>query len=531
MTEPGQPTRLHAASDDDFTERLLDYGAFDLAAEHPPSEATTGLIDLGFIGKALRRSRWLWCTLAAMGLLAGGYLFVTSKPAYQVSVALLIASEPGVDAYTALQTDAILAQEPSVAALAAKKLGISDVVGLAKSYQVSTASSQVLSLSASASSPSMAVSDATALAEAFLQVRAQTLTASEQAMAAAQDQQLAQDQQQISDLQSQVNHASSASDRSALQAKLASATMARNALQQAIAASSSSGQLSVATQINGSKILYSTAPAAKHSKKRYLIEYVGGGLFVGLLIGIAIIAIRAVVSNKLFRRDDVARALGAPVPLSVTSGLDRRFPPQLGGRGSREADVGRVSAYLQEVVEDLSRARHPASLAIVAVDKTVFAASVVAELVASCAQDGRRVIAADMADGTLARLLGTSQPGTSAIDVSGQRIILTVGDPAAVAPIGPRMTRGQHEASIEGLSAAYSAADVFITFLVLDPAIGAEHLRTWADEAVAVVTAGRSSVARVQALGEMVRHANVRLVSGVLVGADKDDESLGLVTT
>ena len=110
-------------------------------------------------------------------------------------------------------------------------------------------------------------------------------------------------------------------------------------------------------------------------------------------------------------------------------------------------------------------------------------------------------------------------------------MVLAVGDPATVAPVGPRMTRGRHEASIEGLSAAYSAADVFITFLALDPAVGAEHLPTWADEAVAMVTAGRSSVARVQAIGEMVRHVGVRLVSGILVGADKDDESLGLVTT
>jgi hypothetical protein len=531
VTEPGQPTRLHAAADDDLAERLWDYEAFDIAAERPPSEATTGLIDLGFIRKALRRSRWLWCTLAAIGVLAGGYLLVTSKPAYQVTVSLLMAEPPGVDPSAALATDAILAQDPRVATLAAKKLGISDATGLADSYKASFVSNPVLNLSVSASSPSLAAGEATALAEAFLEFRAKLLTSAQQAMSAAQDQQVTQDQQQISALQSQVNQASSASERSALQTKLANATSALTALQQWIATNRSSGELGVMTQVNGSKILYSTPPAANHSKKRYLIEYVGGGLFVGLTIGIAIIAIRAVVSDKLFRRDDVARALDAPVPISVTSGLDRRFPPQLSGRGSREADVGRVSAYLQEVVEDVSRARHPASLAIVAVDKTVFAASVVAELVASCAQDGKRVIVADMADGTLARLLGTSQPGTSAIDVAGQRMVLAVGDPATVAPVGPRMTRGRHEASIEGLSAAYSAADVFITFLVLDPAIGAEHLRTWADEAVAIVTAGRSSVARVQALGEMVRHANVRLVSGVLVGADKDDESLGLVTT
>jgi hypothetical protein len=45
---------------------------------------------------------------------------------------------------------------------------------------------------------------------------------------------------------------------------------------------------------------------------------------------------------------------------------------------------------------------------------------------------------------------------------------------------------------------------------------------------VVTVTAGQSSAARINAVGEMVRLAGLPLISGVLIGADKTDESLGV---
>ena len=42
------------------------------------------------------------------------------------------------------------------------------------------------------------------------------------------------------------------------------------------------------------------------------------------------------------------------------------------------------------------------------------------------------------------------------------------------------------------------------------------------------MTAGRSSWTRIHAVGEMIRLAGMSLVSAVLVGADKTDESLGV---
>jgi hypothetical protein len=62
----------------------------------------------------------------------------------------------------------------------------------------------------------------------------------------------------------------------------------------------------------------------------------------------------------------------------------------------------------------------------------------------------------------------------------------------------------------------------------LDPSLGGEHLSTWATDAVAVITAGRSSWTKIRAVGEMIRLSGTRLVSSVLIGADSTDESLGV---
>jgi len=45
-----------------------------------------------------------------------------------------------------------------------------------------------------------------------------------------------------------------------------------------------------------------------------------------------------------------------------------------------------------------------------------------------------------------------------------------------------------------------------------------------------MVTAGRSSAARIYAVGEMMRLADMPEVSAVLIGADKNDESIGVPT-
>ena len=75
---------------------------------------------------------------------------------------------------------------------------------------------------------------------------------------------------------------------------------------------------------------------------------------------------------------------------------------------------------------------------------------------------------------------------------------------------------------------ACASANLLLTLATVDPSLGGEHLATWATDAVAVVTAGRSSWEKIHGVAELVRLSGTRLVSAVLVGADKTDESLGM---
>ena len=79
----------------------------------------------------------------------------------------------------------------------------------------------------------------------------------------------------------------------------------------------------------------------------------------------------------------------------------------------------------------------------------------------------------------------------------------------------------------EAVVSAAKKADLLLTIAELDPAVGGEHLSTWAEAAVAVFTAGRTRATRAYAVGEMLRLSGIRAISGVVVGADKTDESLG----
>ena len=94
--------------------------------------------------------------------------------------------------------------------------------------------------------------------------------------------------------------------------------------------------------------------------------YVAGGLFGGLAVGMIIVIITALVSDRLRRRDDVAEALGAPVRLSVGPLRRRRRPGRPGRAAKRDRDMKRVVAHLRRTVPGRSRGR--SGLVVVAVD-------------------------------------------------------------------------------------------------------------------------------------------------------------------
>ena len=89
--QPDQPQRVPSAYDD-----------YSSADEHP-GEYATGIVSLGFIATALRRSAGLWLAIALAALLAGLGLFVAFPPAYKAQTTLLLKTFPDT-----LPTDGIL---------------------------------------------------------------------------------------------------------------------------------------------------------------------------------------------------------------------------------------------------------------------------------------------------------------------------------------------------------------------------------------------------------------------------------------
>jgi hypothetical protein len=111
---------------------------------------------------------------------------------------------------------------------------------------------------------------------------------------------------------------------------------------------------------------------------------------------------------------------------------------------------------------------------------------------------------------------------------SGQegQLAVVVPEPGEIAPAGPAVQPGPG-ARLVLAREVYQAADVLLVLVPLDPLGGSEHLASWAGRAVAVVSAGETSATRINAVGELIRLAGVTQLPAVLLGADKNDETVG----
>ncbi|MGH3273951.1 MAG: hypothetical protein ACRDNZ_06440, partial [Streptosporangiaceae bacterium] len=527
----------------------------DRAMAEPMAEPAAGLVTIGYLRAAIRRSRLFIGVMAAVGLVTGAGLLVLAPPAYQATATLLLSHNPNEDPVSAQATDAVLAQSDAVALAAMRTLGLTQSPrAFESSYTVTIVTSRILVVVFRAPSRSTAVRDLNALAAAFLQFRAGQLRAQQQGAASSLAQQVTQAGGQLTALDRQITQLRGQPSTPAVQAQIAllqdqhaSAASALSILTQTVRGTQASTQVTTTTIVAGSTVLNGATPIPR-SHLRLVAEYVLGGLIGGLALGVILILLRTLVSDKLRRRDDVARILRAPVRRSVVAaGIRRRRPGSRGLAAAKGRDLQRVIAYLAS--EASPRSEDSTSLAVVPAGDPRVAAVCVAGLAISLGRAGKRVVLADLSPGGAAgRLLGVTTPGLSKITADGAHLVLFIPQDDDVLPLGPLQAGATLSRSGSGpaepdagmsrpgstatcaaeLAAASSSADLLLTLATLDPACGAEHLATWAAKVVAVIRAGQSSATRIQALGEMVRLAGLPLAGAVLVGADKTDESMGV---
>lgn len=525
---------LDTLSPDDVRERLWVYEDFTGAEEHPAFNVAGAFASLGFIGSAVRRSLRFWLILAAAGMLAGLGVFIVYPPSYQANVTVLVKTNPTDDPVSAMLTEVILVESQSVASAAVKALGLTQSVSSFRAaYTATVATNQVLTITANAPTSSGAVDRANEIAAQYLKFRASMLLAQQAQEATANAQQVPQAQQQIAALQNRISllqgQPSQQAELAKLQNQLKTATDTLPTLEQTVTGLTASDESTTSAMINGSQVL-NAATAMHHSAIKDALEYVVSGLIGGLAIGLGIVIVRAVISDRLRRRDDIAAALGGPVRLSVGALGKRRFRPGGAAEAGESRDLQQIVMHLRNSVARPSD--RLATLAVVAVDNAHEIAPAVVILAELCAKEGTRLIVADLVRGApVAKLLGAGGAGVQKVQNAGAPIVVFVPQQADLVPSGPlssAVAAGPLAAApSEAVVSAAKQADLLLTIAELDPAVGGEHLSTWAEAAVAVFTAGRTRATRGYAVGEMLRLSRIRPISGVVVGADKTDESLG----
>jgi capsular polysaccharide biosynthesis protein len=509
-----------------------------------PAASGMGLVSLGFLKAAIRRSAAFICVMTVVGFIVGVGADKAFPAPYHASTTLVLTDGPYEDGINSAQDDQNLIQTSNVAVLAMRKLGVrQSVSSFLKAYEMTVESPRVLLVTFGAKSASQAVRGANAVAAAFLQFRASMLEEQQEEVFAAQQQQVGVAQQQVSSIDAQISEVSAEPASSAHRAQLSglraqrtNATENLAVIQQGVSADKVTVQPATAAAIKGSKALDAATPLPRSRVKSVLL-YPLAGLIAGLALAIALVVIRAIVSDRPRRRGDVADALEAPVVLSTGPLRTGRWlsPARLwpGRAAARRADIDRVVRQLGRALRQ--RDRSTAVLAVVAVNDPETAALPVVALARSWAAQGMRVVVADLASGApAARLLGFGSPGVRAAKTDVAVVVVAVPDQDDATPCGPlghtQSPRDQDPAFSDAVATAHSGADLLLTLVTLDPSFGAEHLRTWADDAVVIVTAGRSSWTRINAVGELIRLSGTRLLSAILVGADRSDDSLGVTS-
>ena len=542
MNDPDQTVAWFTGTGNGQAQRNADYDGLAALEDPPAADVAAGLTSVGFIRAALRRSARLLCITAVAGLLIGGALYAKDPPAYKASTTVLLTNSPTEDATDAIDTAMALAESREVAGLVVRQLGLRQSVGsLVAASTVTIVTDRVLNIQVGAPSSADAVRETSALATNFLQFRAAYVRNQQQLLTSKLSQQVSQAQQYLASINQQISQLSAQPSASAQQAELKSLQAQRGyassqltATLQNASATLAASRVATAAMVDDSQVLDAATPMA-HSKLKSAGFYLVAGLFAGLALGMFIVIIRALVSDRLRRRDDIADAVGAPVGLSVGSlHAGRRLPvPRRRDAATPENDMRRFVALLRSVVPGSSRG--VAGLAVVAVDNARVVAPAVVSLAVSCARQGKRVIVADLSVGApAAGLLGANDPGVSAVTADGADLRVAIPGPDDVAPVGPIQGKTPQIGDArpgEALVAACASADLLLTLVTLDPAVGGDHLATWATDAVTVVTAGQSTATRIHAVGEMIRLAGTRLATVVLIGADKTDESLGALDT
>jgi capsular polysaccharide biosynthesis protein len=506
------------------------------AEPQPSRRYMGGFVSLHFVLKAISRRKRIWITLALVGLLVGMSLHVVIPRKYTAQTELLLFHNPNDDPTRDMATDVQLLQSEAVAQKVINKLHLQTTAEkLTGQYSGVASTDEILEITFNAPTSSEAVARATVLATGFLAFRTALfqeqnldVTGALQKQVNLLDSQVSSINVQISALGNPAPGSAASSQIQGLQSERAGDINQASSLEATI----QSDDLTTTSIIEQSHVVSGATPIV-HSALKVLLVDSASGLIGGLALGLGLLAVLAIASDRIRQRGEFADALGAPVELSV-----RRFgrfkvlrTRRLRRRLSRPGRP--VELMCRQLRADVHSGPAPKRLAVISVESLEPSALSVAILAGRLAVfEGKRVMVMDLSPGrVLGELLGVSEPETRIMFVKGAWVPMLVAVPHDDDPI--EMTSielpetGSETDGAPGPT--WTSPEVVLVLSTLELGIGASHLARVADEAVVVVTAGRSSAAEIRSTAELIRAAGLTVRGAILVGADRNDESVGLI--
>jgi capsular polysaccharide biosynthesis protein len=482
-----------------------------------PGAAEPDLVSLRFLVAAARRR---WRVVVAAGLvgavLALGLLRMVGG-SHTASTTVLLTSAPGEDPAAAMVTDLSLLGTRAVAQSAVTELGLQNSMS-PEAFQATVTgaapSSQLMTISVTGPSGAEAVRRANALAEVFLGFRADERSTLANTTIAADRAQVDIWNKQIDNLTSEfeagvhqgqgVTADSLLTQRSQLQAQV-------NTTDLEIATTRLQNQ----AVINASHVVDPAAIVVTSHKKK-LVLTIMSGLIGGTALGLAFVLAPAIVSSRLRRREDVARALGISVRFSAGRVRPRLLRP--GGAALRQAE--RLAHGLATGLPDGDTAR----VTVATVGDVRDGAYVVGALADELARESTRVAVVDLTtSGVLSRrsLLRRLRPGP----IRNRQLVHVHRHDVRVAELGTRASRRLTAESELG------KAEVVLTLIELDLGTGVEALGDLAETSVVLVTAGEATAERLRSSTTLLRQAGLHPEFAMLTQADDTDESSGHLDT
>jgi len=527
--------------------RLDELAQQPLAAESP----SPSLVTMHFLLNALRR-RWpVWIGLGCAGMLLGTMWAVTLPPASVGTVTLFLAHDPGVDPLQAQSTDVSLLRTRTLAVDVVEELGLQMAPEEFQQSVVSVpASPDVLVLEVSGPNDMAAVARARALAEAYLSFRASQIRSQLEALTHGYRKRITSLRKQIAGLNNQYEETRTSSPGDDQQMSALLNRQAQLATQIETARQSiDDAELKNDAVIESSYVLDPASPKPPPSAIITVLLAAATGLIGGTAVGIAFVLVMALTSNRLRLREDVALALDAPVRVSVRGRLPRsRWP--LGRRvrlpatalgvlvDALDRQVARPPGPWPPLADKGTDRRQQAGrrfetirLALATVDTGRVGELVMVHLAARLSAEGLDVFVVDLTES--GRLKAALDRVQSEQKDPNPRRRPAVHRPDRVpslihGPLGSAATFSADPSSTPPWLDAWEHADVSLALAEVDPAVGAESLRSWTDDVVLLVAAGRSSAERLRATGELIRSAGLRLLFAMMVGTDHSDETPGL---